>query len=203
MCAIAGLINCGDAALLRRMMAVMGHRGPDSRGHQWWPDCGSGLGHCRLAILDLSPRGHQPMSTAEQRDYITFNGEVYNFQEIRRELTAEGYTFATGTDTEVILRAYERWGEACVTRFNGMFAFAIFDARRGRLFAARDHLGLKPFYYWHRGGQFAFASEIKALLQCPFIERAPDYDGLLTLPAFNWRPSPDSATSGSCPRRTP
>lgn len=188
MCAIAGLIHCGDAALLRAMADAQAHRGPDSEGLQWWDAHGSGLGHRRLAILDLTPTGHQPMATPDGRHWITFNGEVYNFQEIRRELERKGLQFKSTGDTEVILRAYEIWGEACLNKFNGMFAFAIFDTRTGRLFAARDQIGIKPFYYWHDGERFAFASEIKALLQCPFIERRPDHAALLTPARFQISP---------------
>jgi asparagine synthase (glutamine-hydrolysing) len=178
MCAIAGLLNCGDPALLQRMLDVMAHRGPDSQGAQWFAAHGSGFGHRRLAILDLSPAGHQPMAAPDGRHWITFNGEVYNFAEIRRELEARGERFQSTGDTEVILRAYAVWGADCLAKFNGMFAFAIFDTLTGRLFAARDHLGIKPFYYHFSNGRLAFASEIKALLQCPFIERRPDLDAL-------------------------
>lgn len=189
MCAIAGLIHCGDLALLRKMCEVQTHRGPDSEGGQWWDSHGSGFGHRRLAILDLSPAGHQPMSTPDGRYWITFNGEVYNFQDIRLELERKGLKFKSTGDTEVILRAYELWGAGCVKRFNGMFAFAIFDTHTGNLFAARDQIGIKPFYYWHSGDRLAFASEIKALLQCPFIDRKPDYEAVLTPARFQVSPA--------------
>jgi asparagine synthase (glutamine-hydrolysing) len=188
MCAIAGLIRCGDSALLQQMCDMMAHRGPDSQGRQWWPQHGSGFGHRRLAILDLSPTGHQPMSTPDGRYWITFNGEVYNFQDLRRELEAKGIRFKSTGDTEVILRAYEIWGAACLNKFNGMFAFAIFDTLTGKLFAARDQIGIKPFYYWHNGERFVFASEIKGILQCPFVERRPDYEALLTPARFQISP---------------
>ena len=114
MCGIAGLIHCGDPAMLHRMVETMAHRGPDSHGAVWWADQGSGLGHRRLAILDLSPRGHQPMASADQRYAITFNGEVYNFQELREELCASGVAFRSASDTEVVLAAYQAWGRpAC------------------------------------------------------------------------------------------
>jgi asparagine synthase (glutamine-hydrolysing) len=188
MCAIAGLINCGDPALLQRMMAAMAHRGPDSRGSEWWPDRDSGLGHCRLAILDLSPRGHQPMTSPDDRYTITFNGEVYNYQELRRELEGKGTRFRSASDTEVVLAAYQAWGAECLNRFNGMFAFAIVDRWSGRLFAARDHLGVKPLYYWHGRDRFVFASEIKGILQCPFVPRSPDYEALFTPARFQVAP---------------
>jgi asparagine synthase (glutamine-hydrolysing) len=189
MCAIAGLIRCGDPALLDTMRRVQIHRGPDSQGSEWWPHHGSGLAHCRLAILDLSPAGHQPMTVGEHRYWITFNGEVYNFQDIRRELEARGIRFTSTGDTEVILRAYETWGADCLKKFNGMFVFAIFDTRTGKLFAARDHIGIKPFYYWHDGQRLAFASEIKSLLQCPFVPRRPDYEALMTPARFQISPN--------------
>jgi asparagine synthase (glutamine-hydrolysing) len=188
MCGIAGLIRCGNPALLQQMRLVQAHRGPDSQGAEWWPEYGSGFGHCRLAILDLSPAGHQPMSTLDRRYWITFNGEVYNFQDIRRELEVKGLRFKSTGDTEVVLRAYEMWGADCLAKFNGQFAFAIFDTRTGKLFAARDHIGIKPFYYWQSGERFAFASEIKGLLQCPFVERRPDYEALLTPARFQISP---------------
>lgn len=194
MCAIVGLINCGDRDLLDRCRAVQAHRGPDAQGVQWWGAYGSGFGHQRLSILDLSPTGHQPMATPDERYWITFNGEIYNFTEIRRRLEGKGITFRSTGDTEVILRAYEVWGGDCLREFNGMFAFAIFDTLTGRLFAARDHIGIKPFYYWADAGRLAFASEIKALLRCPFIPREPDLDALATPARFQI--SPDTGFVG-------
>ncbi len=188
MCAIAGLLHCGDAATLQQMLAVQHHRGPDSRGQEWFAAHGSGFGHCRLAILDLTPTGHQPMASPDGRHWITFNGEIYNFQELRRQLEAKGCQFKSTGDTEVILHAYETWGPDCLNKFNGMFAFAIFDTQTGRLFAARDQIGIKPFYYHHSSGKFAFASEIKALLQCPFVPRRPDYEALCTPARFQVSP---------------
>ncbi len=188
MCAIAGLIHCGDPALLSKMVEVLKHRGPDSQGQKWFAAHGSGFGHCRLSIIDLTPTGHQPMVTPSGRYWITFNGEVYNFHDIRRELEAKGEQFTSTGDTEVVLRAYEVWGVECLKKFNGMFALAIFDTQTGKLFAARDHVGIKPFYYHHAGERFVFASEIKALLQCPFVERTPDYEALCTPARFQISP---------------
>ena len=173
MCAIAGLIDCGDPAVLQRMLDTMAHRGPDSQGLEWFARFHSGFGHKRLAILDLSPTGHQPMVTPSGRYWITFNGEIYNFQDLREELRGRGCQFQSTGDTEIILHAYEQWGADCVKRFNGMFAFAILDTQSGRLFAARDHIGIKPFYYWHQGDRLVFASEIKGILECPFVDRRP------------------------------
>ena len=189
MCAIVGFIHCGDADLLKQTSDLQAHRGPDAHGVQWWEEHGSGFGHRRLSILDLSPAGHQPMATPDRRYWITFNGEIYNFQDIRCKLERKGLKFRSSGDTEVILRAYEVWGADCVKEFNGMFAFAIFDAVTGRLFAARDHIGIKPFYYWHDGARLAFASEIKALLRCPFVPRSPDLDALATPARFQISPA--------------
>jgi asparagine synthase (glutamine-hydrolysing) len=133
-----------------------------------------GFGHRRLAIVDLSPLGRQPMATEDGRCWVTYNGEIYNHVELRAELRQKGHRFRSTSDTEVLLAAYREWGEACVTRFNGMFAFALWDGDRRRLFCARDRLGVKPFYYRRDGGRFAFASEIKGLLAAA-ARPAPDH----------------------------
>ncbi|HBJ86496.1 MAG TPA: asparagine synthase (glutamine-hydrolyzing) [Verrucomicrobiales bacterium] len=171
MCGIAGIIDTkpGPADKLRATLtalnAAMKHRGPDDEG-VWMPPSGTaGLAHVRLSILDLSAAGRQPMSTADGGLHITFNGEIYNFRELRSELEREGMTFATHTDTEVLLRLYERDGPAMLTRLRGMFAFAIWDERQRRCFLARDPLGIKPLYYTLRGGRLAFASELRPLQQ--------------------------------------
>ena len=132
-----------------------------------------GLLHRRLAILDLSPAGHQPMSDATGTHWITYNGEIYNYVELKAELERAGETFRSGSDTEVILAAYRRWGHDCLRRFNGMFAFALWDERSKTLLVARDRIGIKPLYYARFGGRFAFASELKALLQLSGIARTP------------------------------
>ncbi len=161
-----------DESVLAQMTDSIRHRGPDDAG--LWRDGPVGLGHRRLSIIDLSPAGHQPMSNADGSLWIVFNGEVYNFQEVRPVLERDGYRFRSRTDTEVILHAYDRWGPACLERFNGMFAFAIWDARRRELFIARDRFGVKPLYYWFDGRRFCLASEIKALLNYPGVPRRPD-----------------------------
>ena len=138
--------------------------------------------------MDLSPTGHQPMVTPSGRYWITFNGEIYNFQDLREELRGRGCQFQSTGDTEIILHAYEQWGADCVKRFNGMFAFAILDTQSGRLFAARDHIGIKPFYYWHQGDRLVFASEIKGILECPFVDRRPDHEALLNPARFQISP---------------
>ena len=158
MCGIAGF-NWKDNTAIESMTEVMRHRGPDDRGV--YVDNNVSLGHTRLSILDLSPKGHQPMHF--QNLAIVFNGEIYNFQEIRSELESFGYKFASGTDTEVILAAYHRWGEKCVEKFNGMWAFCIYDRDKQTLFLSRDRFGIKPVYYYFDGQRFIFASELKAI----------------------------------------
>jgi asparagine synthase (glutamine-hydrolysing) len=195
MCGISGVVNCGDRETLARMTHVQAHRGPDDSGlwDRKFPD-GSyiGLGSRRLAILDLSPLGHMPMCNEDRTVWITYNGEIYNFAELRAELESKGHRFASHTDTEVIVHLYEQEGPDCVKRLNGMFAFAICDLRSGTptLVVARDHFGVKPFYYFHDGRRFAFASEIKALLQIPEIEAELDPESLHQYLTFLWVPDP-------------
>jgi len=195
MCGISGLVNCGDGETLARMTHVQAHRGPDDSGlwERSFPD-GSyiGLGSRRLAILDLSPGGHMPMCNEDRTIWITYNGEIYNFAELRRELESKGHRFASHTDTEVIIHLYEQEGPDCVKRLNGMFAFAICDLRSAvpTLFVARDHFGVKPFYYFHDGARFAFASEIKALLQVSGITAEFDPESLHQYLTFLWVPDP-------------
>lgn len=169
MCAIAGIVcrrplrPSPDA--VRRMIAVQRHRGPDGEG--LFESSEVVLGHCRLAILDLSEAGHQPMPDGERRCWITYNGEIYNWVELAQELQRAGHHFRSRSDTEVLLAAYKQWGPGCVDHLRGMFAFAVWDEQEKRLFAARDRLGIKPFHYWTSadGAQLAFASELKALLE--------------------------------------
>jgi asparagine synthase (glutamine-hydrolysing) len=201
MCGISGLVNCGSRDVLARMTHVQAHRGPDDAGlwEQRFPD-GSyvGLGSRRLAILDLSPHGHMPMGNEDRTVWITYNGEVYNFGELRRELEGKGYRFRSDTDTEVVLHLYEEEGAECVNRLKGMFAFAISDLRSGTpiLFMARDHFGIKPFYYWYRGRQMAFASEVKALLELPGITAEIDVESLHQYLTFLWVPDPKTMFRG-------
>lgn len=201
MCGISGLANCGDKETLARMTSIQAHRGPDDNGfwEQHFPD-GSyiGLGSRRLAILDLSPDGHMPMSNPQRTLWITYNGEIYNFRELRQELQAKGHEFVSESDTEVVLHLYQDEGPDCVKRLNGMFAFAICDLRSGTpsLFMARDHFGIKPFYYVHRGDRFGFASEIKALLQVPGIDAELDPEALHQYLTFLWVPDPGTMFRG-------
>lgn len=201
MCGIAGLANCGDREVLGRMTHIQAHRGPDDSGlwEKRFPD-GSyiGLGSRRLAILDLSADGHMPMCNEDRTVWITYNGEIYNFAELRRELQDKGHRFASNTDTEVIIHLYEQEGADCVRRLNGMFAFAICDLRSGtpELFLARDHFGVKPFYYSHRGRKLAFASEVKALLHVPEIDAQLDLESLHQYLTFLWVPDPKTMFRG-------
>jgi asparagine synthase (glutamine-hydrolysing) len=149
------------------MTNALAHRGPDGAGA--FVDGPVGLGHRRLSILDLSSAGQQPMASASGRAVLTYNGEIYNFQSLRLELQALGHRFVSQTDTEVLLYAYEAWGESCLARLNGMFAFAIWDNYRQFLFLARDRFGVKPLYYTIQDNAFVFASEIKAILAHPCV----------------------------------
>ena len=162
---------------LRKMTDAIKHRGPDSEG--FYIDSFIGLGHRRLAIIDLSRAGHQPMRTPDGQYAISYNGEIYNFQELRVELEALGCDFRSRTDTEVILYAYANWGPECVKRFNGMFAFAIWDMTRQELFLARDRYGIKPLYYTFIDNYFLFGSEQKAILSHPSVNREIDLEALL------------------------
>ena len=161
---------------LSSMITAQAHRGPDDSGT--YLDGPVGLGHRRLSILDLSPLGHQPMVSPDGRLVIVFNGEIFNYLELRAELVACGHSFRTSSDTEVILVAYAQWGVDCLRRFNGMWAFALWDAGRGELFCSRDRFGVKPFCYLEREGLFAFASEPKGILAALPEERLPDLDNL-------------------------
>lgn len=170
MCGIAGIIsNSPSEGSLRSMLAAMKHRGPDDRGV--WIKEGMHLGHNRLSIIDLSPAGHQPMLSVSGRYVIVYNGEVYNFQELRKELLDQGVSFRSHTDTEVILALWEREGTACISRLRGMFAFAIWDQFEKTLTLVRDRLGIKPLYYAQTPGGFVFASEIKGMLASGLVAK--------------------------------
>ena len=185
MCGIAGIVHSEGSdpdALLSRLNALtaaLQHRGPDDRGTWATADGSAGLAHVRLSILDLSRAGHQPMQTPDGTLHITFNGEIYNFLELRAELEAEGVIFHTRTDTEVLLRLYERDGAAMLAKVRGMFALAIWDVHQRRCFLARDPLGIKPLYYTMRGGRLAFASELRALQAAGLTEGNLDAGALL------------------------
>ncbi len=199
MCGICGVVGQADEQLIKSMLAPIAHRGPDDEGF-YIADTSAGervgLGHRRLSIIDLSQAGHEPMADSSGKIWLTYNGEIYNFKELRGELESRGHQFKSETDAEVIIYAYIEWGRECLSRFNGMFAFAIWDARDESLFIARDRLGIKPLYYAHTPAGFGFASEIKALLAIPGLERSPDLDALDQFMTFLWTPDPKTAFRG-------
>jgi asparagine synthase (glutamine-hydrolysing) len=194
MCGIAGIVGGAPAtAVLEAMLAALEHRGPDDRGAHVGD--GVALGMTRLAIIDLVT-GRQPMTSDDGAATVVFNGEIYNFRTIRAELEAGGARFRTQSDTEVILRAWEVDGARCVNRLRGMFAFAVWDARRRQLLLARDRLGKKPLYYWRIGSTLVFASEIKALLCHPGPGRSVDWAALHHYLAYGYTPAARSAFDG-------
>lgn len=192
MCGIAGYSGRFARALLDRMGETIAHRGPDGAGTFADEAAGIGLVHRRLAIIDLSPAGHQPMSDEAGRAVIAFNGEIYNFRELRQELVATGCRFRGHSDTEVILNLYVRQGPDMITRLNGIFAFAIWDRERRELMLARDGLGVKPLYYTSTPTGLLFGSEIKALLQEPSVSRQLEPAAIARHIAFLWSPAPST-----------
>jgi asparagine synthase (glutamine-hydrolysing) len=196
MCGIAGIVNSSDAKTIERMTDVQSHRGPDDRGVQYFPEENVALGHRRLSIIDLSPAGHQPMSNDDQTVWITFNGEIYNFIELRKELSELGHRFKSKSDTEVIIRLYEQYGVECVKQLNGIFAFAILDRRRHKLLLARDHCGIKPLYYCQRNNQFVFASEIKGILASGTYSPELNRQGLYDYLTYLYVPCPETMFRG-------
>ena len=195
MCGIAGIIDNQrpvSEAQLNAMTTAIRHRGPDDEGIYINEKKSAGLGHRRLSFLDLSEKGRQPLSSADGSLWITYNGEIYNFRELKKELQQFGHVFHTNTDSEVLIYAYRQWKEKMLNRLIGMWAFAIWDEKEQTLFASRDRFGIKPFYYGEQNGRFVFASEIKA------IAELKDYTRTLNVTAFadffNYRfiPSPDT-----------
>jgi asparagine synthase (glutamine-hydrolysing) len=174
MCGINGF-TFSDEALIQKMNNCLAHRGPDDQGT--FVDEQISLGHRRLSIIDLSEKGHQPMESMDRRHVLIFNGEIYNFNEIKDELAKVGHKFDSVSDSEVILTAYKEYGAECLQKFNGMFAFAIWDKREKELFIARDRIGIKPLYYYHAGKRLIFSSEIKSILKHP-VERKLNMDAL-------------------------
>lgn len=193
MCGITGMMYFDNRDIpgttLQAMMDVIRHRGPDDAG--MWTDPGIGLGFRRLSIIDLK-EGHQPLCNEDESVWIVFNGEIYNYQPLREMLLAQGHRFRTHTDTEVIVHLYEEHGEDCVRHLRGMFGFVIWDRRRRLLFGARDHFGIKPFYYCKDGTQFLFASEIKSLLAVEGFERRLSQESLLQYLTFQYVPEPNT-----------
>jgi asparagine synthase (glutamine-hydrolysing) len=185
-CGITGVLNFSgepvSPSVLDRMTSSLAHRGPDGEGAFLEP--GIGLGHRRLSIIDLTTAGSQPMTTPDGRFVVTYNGEIYNFLELRGELEAKGHKFRSRSDTEVLLSAWAEWGLSALTKFNGMFAFAIWDKRRQELTLARDRYGIKPLYYARKNNTLLFGSEIKALLAHPLMRAEADTEGLLEYMTF-------------------
>lgn len=199
MCGIAGRLNFRsgapvDARMVRGMCDLIAHRGPDGDGV--WTDGAIGLGHRRLAIIDLSPAGRQPMTAVEGDLTITFNGEIYNFLELRCDLEGRGYRFRSRTDTEVMLAAYREWGVGCLAKFRGMFAFALWDHTARTLFIGRDRIGKKPLHYLLDRDGIAFASEPKAFLADPAFQPEPNPEALSAYLTYQYVPSPLSAFQG-------
>jgi asparagine synthase (glutamine-hydrolysing) len=192
MCGIAGIFHVDvpkpvDPARVEAMTDVLAHRGPDGCGV--WTAPGVGLGHRRLAVIDLTDAGAQPMLSPDRRVAITYNGEIYNFREVRAELEAKGHLFSTESDTEVILAAWRQWGADCLSRLNGMFALALYDAGQDLLFLARDRLGVKPLYFAELpDGALIFASELKGLLVHPRLRRSLSPQAIEDYLAFGYVP---------------
>ncbi len=198
MCGICGVVDLHagvpvEAPVLRRMNRALRHRGPDEEGYHHAPHVA--LAMCRLRVIDPAG-GTQPMRNEDGSVWLVYNGEVYNFRELREELEAKGHRFRTRSDTEVVVHAYEAFGVDCVRRLRGMFAFALWDARRQRLVLARDRLGIKPLYYRCSGAQLAFASELKSLLQLPDARREVDPEGLDLYLTYGYVPAPRTAFRG-------
>lgn len=190
MCGIAGFIAGGDVAarevVVRSMIATVRHRGPDETGV--YLDADAALAHARLSIIDLAG-GSQPVHNEDRSLWIVFNGEIFNYLELRAELTGRGHRFGTRSDTEVILHAYEEWGESCLARLNGQWAFAIWNNRERRLFLSRDRFGVRPLFFCSASGVFLFASEIKSLFAYPGVERVLDFEALNEIFTF-WHTIP-------------
>ncbi len=193
MCGIVGITGNDFSKInLSNVIDTLSHRGPDDKGFELIDDLVF-LGHTRLSVIDLSPLGHQPMSNESKTVWITYNGEIYNFQEIRAELEKKGYRFKSKSDTEVILHLYEEKGESCVNDLNGMFAFAIYDKQKQKMLLARDRLGIKPLYYALQNSKFIFASEIKAILATNLIKKEINYQAIDNYFSFLFVPCPETA----------
>lgn len=202
MCGIAGIFNYGSESLritndiLGKMTGEIAHRGPDDEGFYLDPDGRVGLGHRRLSIIDLTSAGHQPMSNENGDLWISYNGEIYNHLDLRAELKKKGHVFRSHCDTESILHLYEEKGVECISDFQGMFAFCLWDKESQRLFLARDRVGIKPLYYTRFNGVFAFASEIKSLLTLPGIVKELDYQSLYHYLTYATTPAPRTMFKG-------
>ncbi|MFC2122472.1 asparagine synthase (glutamine-hydrolyzing) [Bacteroidota bacterium] len=193
MCGIAGIVGQGSEGLIKDMCDTMAHRGPDDWGYYIKDNVF--LGHRRLSVIDLSSKGRQPLQNEDGSVQLVCNGEVYNFRELREELLQQGHKFYSGSDSEVILHAYEDDGEECLQRLKGAFAFALWDANQGKLFLARDRIGEKPLYYFYDGTTLYFASEIKAILRCG-VPRKVNVDSLNLYMSLGYVPSPYTMFDG-------
>lgn len=193
MCGITGFFGPEDKTILRKMTESLSHRGPDQSGY--YSDTLCSLGHKRLSIIDLSEKGRQPLSNLEKTIWIVFNGEIYNYKEIRVLLEEKGYRFSSETDTEVIIYAYEEFGVNCLAYLNGIFAFAIWDTRKKELFIARDRIGVKPLYYFTKGNILVFASEIKALCHHPEFNKTIHKQAIDDYLNLRFIPGPDTIFS--------
>ncbi len=195
MCGIAGIYIVNNPLTVKEETLVsmrdsLISRGPDDKGLYISKDKKLGLGFRRLSIIDLSKKGNQPMSNEDKSIYLVFNGEIYNFQELKEDLIIKGHHFKSRTDSEVIIHLYEEKREKCLEDLNGMFAFVIWDEKQKKLFAARDRIGIKPFYYYFKDGIFLFGSEIKAILKNPLVKREPDLEGISHYLTFASTPAP-------------
>jgi len=189
MCGICGF-NWNDEKLIKRMVQKIHHRGPDANGIETFPNFS--MGNARLSILDLSVRGNQPMSSRDGKLWIVYNGEVYSFPHIKQELLAKGYQFNSNTDTEVVLKSYQEYGPACLEKFNGMFAVAIWDEEKKELFLARDRIGIKPLYYYFKDGKLIFGSEIKSILEAECVKKELNLQSMYYYLGYEFVPAPDT-----------
>ena len=198
MCGICGVVSFQpnipvDQSVLKRMNDSIRHRGPDDEGY--YQDAQASLAMRRLSIIDLHT-GQQPISNETGDVWVVYNGEIYNFKDVRAELERRGHTFKTQTDTEIIVHAYEEYGDECVKHFNGMFAISLWDARKRRLFLARDRVGIKPLYYWADQTKLVFASELKALILHPDVPRQTNLAALDLFLTLEYVPAPHTIYEG-------
>lgn len=189
MCGICGF-SWNDEKLIKSMVQKINHRGPDASGTKTFPTFS--LGNARLSIIDLSVKGNQPMSSKEGKLWIVYNGEVYNFPEIKKELLERGHRFKSHTDTEVVLKSYQEYGPTCLEKFNGMFAFAIWDEEKKELFMARDRIGIKPLYYYIKDGKLIFGSEIKSILEAGCVIKEVNLQSMYYYLGYEFVPAPDT-----------
>ena len=196
MCGICGVVGISERAVVEKMTRTLSHRGPDGEGVEMFARHELGLGHRRLSIIDLSLLGRQPMANEDESVWITFNGEIYNYLELKKQLDLPSHQIRSESDTEIILHLYEERGVAAFGMLNGMFALALYDAKNARLFLVRDHLGVKPLYYTQAGGKFIFGSEIKAILASGYYSPAIDEQSVSDFFSFLYVPSPQTIYQG-------